>query len=280
MSSKLNQNRLPSDKHFLSLYFSHTNCSRAFLYFKTNSKMRILVVFTLLLLSNNLFSQPWQDALKSARESYLNKSYDKAVSHYQDAQKLAPKNIDLSVELAQSLYKAEQYEAAEKLYQKQINKNKSNISTADIHRQVGDSRMHQKKYDEAIESYKNSLRMNPRDEVTRHNLAKAIKQKQSQEKPQEKPKDNPKPKEQDPKSDDNSKNQPPNSSPNQPQENQQSPTNSSPQEQQKKENPSLSDKRTQRLLEELTEKEKETKRNMNSKRGENPPLNQGVKKDW
>ena len=103
----------------------------------------------------------WQDALKKARESYLVKSYDKAVTEYQTAQKLAPKEIDLSVELAQSLYKAEKYEEAEKLYKTQINKKQSSISNSDIYRQLGDSRMHQQKYTEAIDSYKNSLRSNP-----------------------------------------------------------------------------------------------------------------------
>ena len=99
---------------FLSLLFSTSPLNRVTHSFKMLSKMKILFFISLFCVSSTAWSQPWQDALKKARESYLVKSYDKAVTEYQTAQKLAPKEIDLSVELAQSLYKAEKYEEAEK----------------------------------------------------------------------------------------------------------------------------------------------------------------------
>ncbi len=108
----------------LSLFLSVTKSIRGAFYCTVNSKMRILFFISLLFLSNSAWSQPWQDALKNARESYVSKAYEQSALHYQRAQKLAPKNIDLSVELAQSLYKAGKYEEAEKLYNSQVAKSR------------------------------------------------------------------------------------------------------------------------------------------------------------
>lgn len=238
-----------------------------------NLKLKALLVLLYLFLAQNAFSQPWHTALKNARESYLLKSYQQAVSQYQTAQKLAPKNIDISLELAQALYKAEKYEDAEKLYQNQLNKKYSHVSTADIHRQVGNSRMHQDKYKEAIDSYKNALRSNPDDQLARHNLAKAIEKREEQEKPKPKPQDS-----------SNPKNSKPNSDPQEAQENKlqqkQEVNNQVSNAPKAKKEQSLSDIRTERLLEELTEKEKETKRSMNSKIGDKSSSMLRTKKDW
>lgn len=262
-------------KRSLSLVFSIRHLIRGAFNFIGNSKMRILLIISLFFVSNAAWSQPWQDALKNARESYLVKSYDQAVSHYRTAQKLAPKNVDLSIELAQALYKLGKYDEAEKLYNSQLNKNHSNVSNSDIYRQLGNSRMHQQKYTEAIDSYKNSLRSNPSDEVSRHNLAKAIEKKREKENP----KDNPPPKQnqQDPK--DQGK-EPEVEKDKDKQQQNQKPSDPAPKVREGNENQSLSDKRTERLLEELSNKEKETKRKMNSKVGDKPNSRTGVKKDW
>jgi Ca-activated chloride channel family protein len=239
------------------------------------SKMKILCCIFLLFWSFSAWSQPWQDALKSARESYLLRSYEQAVSQYRTAQKLAPKNIDISIELAQSLYKAGKYEEAERLYSSQLNKKFSNVSNSDLHRQVGNSRMHQDKYKEAIDSYKNALRSDPSDQISRHNLAKAIEKKQEKEnpKPQNQNQNSPDTKDKDPKpEEDNAKAKQ--------EDKDQQPNSRAPKEPKKIDNPTLSDIRTERLLEELSQKEKQTKRNMNSKIGDKPNSTNRTKKDW
>lgn len=253
----------------LTLVFLMKNSIQRIFNFRRNPKMRILVIILFFFASNSAWSQPWQEALKNARQSYLAKSYDQAVTHYQTAQKLAPKNIDLSIELAQSLYKLGKYDEAEKLYKGQLNKNHSKVSNSDIYRQLGNSRMHQQKYAEAIDSYKNSLRSNPSDQVSRHNLAKAIEKKREKENPPP-----PKQNQQDPKDPEVEKEKE-----KQEQKNQ-SPSDPAPKARESNEKSSLSDKRTERLLEELSKKEKETKRKMNSKVGDKPMNRNGVKKDW
>lgn len=262
--------------NFLSLLDFPTSLIAGALQFKLNSNMRILFFIFLFCLSSPAWSQPWQDALKNAREAYVSKSYDASVSHYRKAQQLAPKNIDLSIELAQSLYRAGKYEEAEKLYQNQLNQQQGKITQSDISRQIGNARMHQQKYADAIDAYKNSLRYNPSDVAARHNLTKAI-QKRKEEQEQNKKSQNqnpppaandpdPKPKEEEPKQD--------------PQEEKQSPQQTLPQKNPNDPKSVLNDKRADRLLEELSEKEKETKRRMNSNVGDRSTSKPGVKKDW
>ena len=268
---------------FIPLLLVTTLLNRVVLSFKAYPFMRFVFFILLVCSSSSAWSQPWQEALKNARQSYLVKSYDQAVSHYRQAQKLAPTNVDLSLELAQSLYHAGKYPEAEKLYKSQLKKKQTNVSDADIHRQLGNSRMHQEKYSEAIDSYKSSLRANPKDPSARHNLAKALQKQQEKENPKENnPKENqnqqdpPKQEEEDSKSkEENQKNKPQESK-----EENKPANNPSNNQKEMKEEPSLSDKRTERLLEELTQKEKETKRNMNSKIDDKSKTRNQVKKDW
>lgn len=267
----------------LSLLDIESMLSRGSFSFKIRSQMKVLFFISLFLWSSSAWTQPWQDALKDARESYLVKSYDQAVKHYQTAQQLAPKNIDLSIELAQSLYKAERYEEAEKLYQLQLNKKQNTIQNSEIQRQLGNSRMHQEKYKEAIDAYKSSLRENPRDDAARYNLAKAMKKQQEKENPEEKKKENqdqnnpPDSKEEDSKPKDKDVDEK-NNSKSPPQQNKQA-DNPAP-EKESESDPSLSDKRTERLLDELTKKEKETKRHMNSKLDDKSKARTQIKNDW
>ena len=54
-----------------------------------------------------------------------------------------------------------------------------------MYHNLGNSLVKEQKLEEAIEAYKSSLRINPKDKDTRHNLAITHKQKQQQEKEQE-----------------------------------------------------------------------------------------------
>ncbi len=259
---------------FLSLLGLLASSIRKVLSFKLNSKMRILFTVLLFCLSSSAWSQPWQNALKDARKAYVTKSYEESVAHYQKAQKLAPKNIDLSIELAQSLYRAGKYEEAEKIYGSQVGKNHGKISSSDISRQLGDSRMQQQKFAEAIDAYKHALRSNPADEVARHNLTKAIRKQEEKSSQNQEQNQNPQqPKESDPNSkEENPKNDPPVEN--------KSANNPLPEKKPEQSSSTLNDKRAERLLEELTQKEKETKRKMNSNVGDKTPSKPGTKKDW
>jgi tetratricopeptide (TPR) repeat protein len=119
--------------------------------------------------------------LKVARTAYKNKEYDKANRYYRSAQNLAPKDVDLSEEIAQSTYRSRDFDNAEKVYQQVASEKKDKLEKAKLQHNLGNTRMKKKDYSGAIEVYKDALRNNPNDQETQYNLSEAIRQKKQQE---------------------------------------------------------------------------------------------------
>ena len=142
-------------------------------------KSIIVVLFTVFAFQG--FAQQWVDSLKVARTAYKNKEYDKANRYYRSAQNLAPKDVDLSEEIAQSTYRSRDFENAEKVYQQAASEKKDKLEKAKMQHNLGNTRMKKKDYSGAIEAYKDALRNNPNDEETQYNLSEAIRQKKQQE---------------------------------------------------------------------------------------------------
>ena len=142
-------------------------------------KSIIVVLFTVFAFQG--FAQQWVDSLKVARTAYKNKEYDKANRYYRSAQNLAPKDVDLSEEIAQSTYRSRDFENAEKVYQQAASEKKDKLEKAKMQHNLGNTRMKKKDYSGAIEAYKDALRNNPNDQETQYNLSEAIRQKKQQE---------------------------------------------------------------------------------------------------
>jgi tetratricopeptide (TPR) repeat protein len=143
--------------------------------------MKSIVVVLFSLFAFHGFSQQWVDSLKVAREAYKNKQYDIANRYYRSAQNLAPEDVDLSEEIAQSNYRSRDFDNAEKVYQQAASEKKDKLEKAKIQHNLGNTRMKKKDYAGAIEAYKDALRNNPNDEETQYNLSEAIRQKKQQE---------------------------------------------------------------------------------------------------
>lgn len=219
-------------------------------------KLAVLMFISALMFSSLAYSQRWKDSLLSARTQYQQRNYEAAFKTYQQAKKIAPKKIDFSMEMAQAAYKAQRFQEAEKIYDQSGGKYAPSIEKAKTYHNLGNSKLRQKKYEEAIQSYRESLRNNPADEETRYNLAKAMKtQKTEQQKqPQKQPQ------------------KPQNPSPNQ----QQGPKK---EKQDQAQQPSkLNDKKTDRMLDDLMKKEMDTKKKMDKQKGQVNPSNSGI--DW
>lgn len=149
--------------------------------------MKVVLIFVVLLLSPIVIGQDdsWRDSLSVARKAYEDKDYGKALKYYESAQKKAPSDIDLSDEMAQSAYKAREFERAEKIYQQSSTGKKDKTKRGDNYHNLGNSRMRQEDYSGAVDAYKESLRNNPNDNRTRYNLSEAIRRlKDKQEKNQ------------------------------------------------------------------------------------------------
>ena len=217
--------------------------------------MKYLYTIVFVLMYSLSFSQQWRDTLDYARKAYKEKEYPKALKLYKKAQKIAPKGIDLSNEIAQSAYKSKSYADAEKIYTKPSIGKLDKLKNAQKFHNIGNTRMKQQNYQGAIDSYKKSLRNNPYDNQTRYNLSEAIRKLKNQQN-KNNPKSNPQAKSQ-PKQNPKSKNQPEN----------------------KPQNQSPNQKAVDRMLDKLSKQESETKRKIGGKnKGEQGQANTG--KDW
>ena len=229
----------------------------------------VTYIFFLFAFSQPVFGQEWRDVLREARQACVNHEYEKSYKKYRSAQKLAPKQIDLSDEIGHAAYRAGKYKDAENIFSNSSSNKGNATQKGNVQRQIGDSKMQQRKYEEAAESYKESLRNNPQDSKSRYNLTQALKKAKEQQKQSQQN-----------QAKNNSKK---NGKPNQPNKNQSQPQSKSPSNSEKKQGESkpvnLSDKKTERTLDELVKKEMETKKKFDGVKGSRT----GVKrtgKDW
>lgn len=145
----------------------------------------IVILFCILGTIGFSSAQSWEDSLRLGKQLYQSGNYKRAYKTLVNAQQLAPENIDLSKDIGNAAYKAQQYKVAENAYQIAASKTQNDAETnAKFWHNIGNCKMQIKDYQSAIESYKKALLCNPNADKTRYNLALA-QQKLTQQKRQQ-----------------------------------------------------------------------------------------------
>jgi tetratricopeptide (TPR) repeat protein len=162
--------------------------------------MRHLLAILILLTPALLKAQQENNIIQTGNNFYRQQQYDKAESEYQKALQNSPKNKIAKFNLANALIKEDKKVDADKLLAElNVNENKTEIRPKATYNQ-GVLLTQQKKLEESIEAYKQTLRLDPNDKEARENLQKALlelKKKnppQKQEKKKEEQKQQPRPK--------------------------------------------------------------------------------------
>ena len=254
-------------------------------------KTVVLLCFLIVTVASNTgMAQEWRDTLNHARELYKKGNYKEALKYYKSADRLAPNDVDLSEEKGQSAYRAGKYKEAEEAFRTAASKQTDTKRKASAYHNVGNSRMKLKDYGGAEESFKEALRLDPKNEKARQQLAEAKRLKKEQEEQEKKkqqenkendpkdPGDKPneggeKPKEGEGKGQNNNK-------PKQPQEGQNKPSNNDakPQPGSASKEQKLADKQTERKLDELMRQEMDAKKRLDGSKGKTNGSK--AKKDW
>lgn len=237
--------------------------------------MKLPISIALLLCCfSQAWAQDWRDELRTARSAYKQGDYEQALRAYRSAQRHAPEQVDLSDEIGQTAYKAEKYDVAEKVYQQSSSRKGTSAQQARTYHNLGNARMKQQKYNEAINSYKEALRHSPDRADTRYNLSRAMrrKQEQQQQQKQEQQQQNPPNPQQQPQ-----KQKDPGAQQNPPQT-QKSGKQPAGEPEDNAEKPKLSDQQTDRMLDELMKREMETKKKFSGGRDKGGSISSG--KDW
>ncbi|MGF7231434.1 tetratricopeptide repeat protein [Arachidicoccus sp.] len=201
-------------------------------------------------------------AQKGNKEVYYgNKAFEKgdyktAISEYQKGLKIAPGNTTARINLAIAQSKLAQTDKSLANFDEAIKNSKSDQLKAELNYDKGVTFARSKKYEDAVKSFENTLRVTPEDQDARENLQKALNELKKQQQKQQ-PKDNK----------DKNKNQPP---PPPKKKNQQ-------EKQQQQQQEKMNKEQAEKLLQALRDQEKETQKKLQQKAG-GQVTNNG--KDW
>ena len=213
-------------------------------------------------------SQNKKKLIKEGNKLYNDSSYNMAEMKYRKSLEKDQNYFNAAFNLADAVYKQERYGEASSFFESLKDNARNDLDLAHINHNLGNSLLKEGKLNEAIDAYKNSLRLNSNDDDTRYNLAYAQKMKQQQEQQQNKNQDKKQDKEQDKDQDkDQDKEE---------RQNQEEQKNDNDKNPQQKDEMSKED--AEKMLEALLQKEKELQEKLQKKKVKGQKIK--ILKDW
>lgn len=159
------------------------------------------IICTLIFHCEILIAQDSEKDIEAGNNYYRQQQYDKAESEYKKALENSSGNKIAKFNLADALIKQHKEQDANKLLAElNVKENENALRSKAVYNQ-GVILTQQKKLEESIEAYKETLRLNPGDQEARENLQKALLElkkknppKKQEEKKKQEQKQQPKPK--------------------------------------------------------------------------------------
>ena len=208
----------------------------------------------------NSIGQNKKKLIKEGNKLYNDSSYNMAEMKYRKSLEKDQNYFNAAFNLADAVYKQERYGEASSFFESLKDNARNDLDLAHINHNLGNSLLKEGKLNEAIDAYKNSLRLNSNDDDTRYNLAYAQKMKQQQEQQQNKNQDKDQDKDQDKEERQN-------------QEEQKNDNDKNPQQKDE-----MSKEDAEKMLEALLQKEKELQEKLQKKKVKGQKIK--ILKDW
>jgi len=147
--------------------------------------LKQIIVISFLFFSSASFSQNVNDFLVKGNEWYKKGDYKQAQAEYEKVLKKDEKNTTAQFNTGVALQRQKNYADAAKLFQSSAeNTTDTSVRARSLYNK-GVAEVNQKQLQEAITSFKQSLRVNPIDDDTRENLQKALNELNKQNKQQQ-----------------------------------------------------------------------------------------------
>ena len=217
------------------------------------------------LIQSVAFSQSLRSLVNDGVEKYNEKKFtDSEISFRKGAEK-DPNSFDAVFNLGDSYFKQEKYDDAIKYYQQALSKTQDKELKAETHYNIGNALLKSRKLKESIESYKNSLKLNPNDREAKYNLSYALKLLQNEQN-QNQNKDKNQDKNQDKNKDQNKDDQ----------NKQENKDKQNKEQQQQQPPPKMSKEEAQQILNAMKENEKDLQKQLRKKVG----VKVKTDKDW
>jgi Ca-activated chloride channel homolog len=147
--------------------------------------MRSRILFIILLLTVSVRADEYRSKINEGYDLYKNGEYDKATQQFKDAAILKPEQALPTYDKGTALYKSNDYETAAGEFESSAAKSDPKLK-ADSYYNAGNSYFKAQKYDQAVKSYIDALKLNPGDKEAKKNLEMALVQKQQQQQQQQK----------------------------------------------------------------------------------------------
>ena len=149
--------------------------------------IRFLYILFLCCAVSQLSAQEAEDFIRKGNESYKSGDYKNAEVEYKRAESDKELDYITSFNQGDALYKMERYEEAQTAFEKAIKSTGDKKEQANAHYNLGNTYLSQQKPSEAVNSYKEALKLNPKDAQARYNLslAKQMLQQQQQQQQQQ-----------------------------------------------------------------------------------------------
>jgi Ca-activated chloride channel homolog len=138
-------------------------------------------LFLLLVLLLNLFN----DKAREGNRAYERGDYETAVKHYMEALQTEPNNARIYFNLGNALSKLGKGEEARAAWDQSNTLTPSAIDQSKATYNKGNVAAEQQKWEQALQEYRNALKMNPNDADAKHNYEMAVKKKQEQDQQQQ-----------------------------------------------------------------------------------------------
>lgn len=146
----------------------------------------IVIIFLLLLPFCTISAQSERREVRKGNKEYNKGSYGDAELHYRNALEKNPDSENANYNLANALYKQNQFEPAITKYETLTATEKDKNKLAKYYYNLGNAYFKSQKLDKCIDAYKKSLLLNPKDVDAKHNLFLArMMQKQQQQQQQQ-----------------------------------------------------------------------------------------------
>jgi Ca-activated chloride channel family protein len=231
-------------------------------------------VFTFLLLPQFLVAQTTYKNIYRGNELYKKQEFQKAATAYQKslAEKKSKTKEPAQFNLGNALLRAKDPEQALKQYEYVGTKTKNPKMSSYAFHNAGNVRATQKKWQEAINYYKASLKKNPKAQQTKYNLAYAQQKLKEQQDQQKKDKQDQQDKQEEDKDQKEQPNKPEDEKEDQNKDEQQDQNKQKPKPQPSK----LSEQQAKKILDALNREEKKLKDNKQKEKGRVYHLD----KDW
>ncbi len=135
---------------------------------------KLLYIFPFLLAAAGVSAQsmPERSLVRKGTRQYNKGNYEQAISRYEQALQAVAGQFEATYDLGNALYKAERFDRAEQtMQQAAADSLRTDTERAEAFYNLGNAQFKQQKYKEALESYKQSLRLNPSDMEAKYNYA-------------------------------------------------------------------------------------------------------------